>query len=258
MTQSTAIEILNLSICYKSPTRVKVPFLPISVIRQISNTAVNNVSVTIKSNRITALLGKNGSGKTSIIKSLIGFKDPSQGEVRIFGKSPRDVANEVGFCFGGSLIYHRLTARENLEFFGKLYGVKDLKNRIEELAKQLELSENLDQMVESFSYGMKAKVALARALLHRPKLIILDEPTLGIDFEMATLIRRSIKTLNCTILLTTHYMEEVEELADDIIIIDHGKIIFSGTREETLSCFKAKSISEAFHLALQPLTKSAA
>ncbi|MCB0405773.1 MAG: ABC transporter ATP-binding protein, partial [Bdellovibrionales bacterium] len=148
----------------------------------------------------------------------------------------------------GSLVYHRLTGRENLEYFGKLYGVQNLDRRIYQLAELLRLEKNLDQLVESYSFGMKVKLALARSMVHSPELLILDEPTLGIDLQLATQIRDFVKNLNCSVLLTTHYMEEAELLAEDVCIIDHGKILASGSKENVLRKFKVQTIPQVFSL----------
>lgn len=244
-----AIEVKDVFFHYWTPRREAIfRNLPFSLKRIIyeKKTALDGVSVTIQPNRITALLGRNGSGKTTLIKLLCGVRTPESGQIRIFGQSVIDGRNRMGVCLGSTLIYHRLTARENLEYFGRLYGVQKLNSRIEELSELLELHDVLDNIVESFSFGMKAKLALARSLIHSPDLLILDEPTLGIDLHLATQLRKFVRSLKCTVLLTTHYMEEAQSLADDLCLIDKGKIQAFGTKEFIFNKYQAQGVSEVF------------
>lgn len=245
--ESLAIELEDVWFHYLTP--VKVPLLPKLrlPLRRVAlqrHVALKGVSLGIRPGRITALLGRNGSGKTTLIRLATGARLPSAGTVRVFGQSPWLHRHELGLCLGNSLVYHRLTAWENLEYFGKLYGVPRLKDRIEELSELLGLTSHLHKMVESYSFGMKAKLALARAMVHSPRILILDEPTLGIDIELALQIRRFIRSLTCTVLLTTHYMEEAETLADDLCLIDSGTILACGERGEVLRKFAAGSVPE--------------
>lgn len=250
-----AVTVEDLFFYYVTPSKRTLirglPFKRISFERKV---ALDHVGLSIAPNRITALMGKNGSGKTTLIKVISGARFPQGGEVKVFGQAPKRVKDRIGLCLGGTLVYHRLTARENLEYFAKLYNVQNMNRKIEELAELLGLAPHLDQMVETFSFGMKAKLALARAMVHEPQLLILDEPTLGIDFHIAQQIRQFIRGLQCTVLLTTHYMEEAEMLADDLIIINSGKIIDQGTKSEVLRRYSSSSVGEAFSRAVLPPT----
>ncbi len=251
MPSPLAVDVSNLFFYYLTPRKERVfSALPFKRLVFEKKYALENVNFSMRENRITALLGKNGSGKTTLIKLLIGARTAQSGTVKVFGDSPSKAKSRIGICLGGTLVYHRLTGRENLEYFGKLYNVRDLSIRIEELSDMLDLGKNLDQLVESYSYGMKTKLALARAMVHRPELLILDEPTLGIDIHIALQIRNFIKNLNCTVLLTTHYMEEAQALADDLCIIDSGKIINQGEKPAVLKTYGAIDTADAFIKAL--------
>jgi ABC-type multidrug transport system ATPase subunit len=244
-----AIEIQDLFFSYLTPRKeayIKGVPLPFKKVVNDKKIALNGINLKMEAGKITALLGRNGSGKTSLIKLISGTRTPDSGEIKIFGLPPLYARHRMGVCLGGTLIYHRLTARENLEYFGRLYNVPNVPKRIKELTDMLELDSVLDNMVETFSFGMKAKLAIARSLIHSPELLILDEPTLGIDLHLATQLRNFIRNLKCTVLLTTHYMEEAQELADDLCLIDKGKITDLGPKDVILGKYHAKGVSEAF------------
>jgi len=246
-----AIQAEDLYFYYLTPQKQRLfSKLPFKTIVFEKKVALNHVSLTVAPGKITALMGKNGSGKTSLIKIITGARFAQGGNVKVFGLSPNRVKERVGLCLGGTLVYHRLSGRENLEYFGKLYNVAKLDDRIDELASVLGLSANMDQMVETYSFGMKAKLALARSMIHSPDLLILDEPTLGIDFQLAVQIRKFIRDLKCTVLLTTHYMEEAEMLADDICIIDKGKMLDQGSKSQVMKKYGAATLAEAFTTAV--------
>nr|WP_207755094.1 ABC transporter ATP-binding protein [Alkaliphilus hydrothermalis] len=203
--------------------------------------AVDNVSLTIPEGDIFGLLGPNGAGKTTLINTMLGLTELNEGEIRIFGEnfrtSERMIKQNIGIVPQDLAIYNELTAYENLQFFGKLYGLKGglLKERIEEALKFTGLWEKRKVLPKRFSGGMKRRLNIACAILHRPKLIIMDEPTVGIDPQSRNQILESIKKLNemgSTIIYTSHYMEEVEEICNNITIIDHGKVIAQGTKDE--------------------------
>ena len=198
-------------------------------------TAVDGVSLQIKRGEVFGLLGPNGAGKTTTIRMLCTLLEPTSGTARVNDFDIIQDANRVRQSLGTVLagersIYWKLTARENLEYFAALYHVppKSAKARVSELLERMELSERADELVEKYSTGMKQRVAISRALLARPPILLLDEPTLGLDPQAARKVRQLIDELRNeghTILLTTHYMEEADQLSDRIGIIDQGKII---------------------------------
>lgn len=191
--------------------------------------AVDDISLKIKEGEIYGLLGPNGAGKTTTIKMLVGLLTPKEGRIIIDGRSPEEAWDRIGVMFGFSMIYYRMTGYDNLKFFGKLYKVPDLNRRIRELSSFLELGPWLNSYVEHYSSGMKSKLALARALLHDPDILFLDEPTLGLDPKISIQIRQLIKDMDKTVIITTHYMEEANDLCDRIGIMNSGKLI----REDT-------------------------
>jgi ABC-2 type transport system ATP-binding protein len=198
-------------------------------------TAVDGVSLQIQQGEVFGLLGPNGAGKSTTIRMLCTLLEPTSGTARVNGYDIRKQANQVrqslGIVLGGERsIYWKLTARENLAYFASLYHIPPLaaRRRIEELLKRMNLSERADDLVEKYSSGMKQRVAIARSLLANPPVILLDEPTLGLDPQAARGVRELVKELQAeghTILLTTHYMEEADQLSERIGIIDQGKII---------------------------------
>lgn len=252
---NSAIQIRSVFFSYRTPHKedyFKGVSLPIKKVTTCDKQVLTDVNLDIEENKITALLGRNGSGKTTLIKLITGARTPAKGKITVLGKNPVAARGEVGVCFGGSLIYNRLTARENLEYFARLYGIEDPNRRIEELGELLEISDVLDDMIESYSFGMKMKVAVARSLIHNPKVLILDEPTLGLDIQLAVSLRKFIQNLKCTTILTTHYMEEAQELADNLCFIDHGKIHAAGTKQVVLEKYNTSTVSQAFLEATSP------
>ncbi len=206
--------------------------------------AVDHLDLTIPQNMLFGLVGPNGAGKTTTIKLLSTLLLPEEGTAYVNGfditKQANQVRSSIGVVTGGERgLYWRLTGRENLLFFARLYGVREDKARprIEELLKLVELEDRADDNVEKYSRGMKQRLHLIRGLVHDPPILLLDEPTLGLDPNSAVVIRDFIKEKlqkeqGKTILLTTHYMEEADQLCDQIAVIDHGKIIANGTPNE--------------------------
>ncbi|MBS3062768.1 MAG: ABC transporter ATP-binding protein [Candidatus Diapherotrites archaeon] len=192
-------------------------------------TALNGVSLKIKRGEVFGLLGPNGSGKTTFIKILTGLLQPTQGKVLIHGKPAEQNLRRIGVMFGFNMIYYRLTGYANLKYSAKLYKVKNYKQRINELARMLGLENWLYSYVENYSLGMKSKLALARALIHDPEILFLDEPTLGLDPKISLSLREDIREMDKTIIITTHNMEEANELCDRIGIIKNGSLIRVGT-----------------------------
>jgi ABC-2 type transport system ATP-binding protein len=203
--------------------------------------AVDGVSFDIYKGEVFGLLGPNGAGKTTTIKMITGLLRPTSGSVYVNGvdvdKKPMEALSNIGTVLAGDRsIYWKLTGRENLEYFAALYGCdkKETKKRTEKVLDRLGLTEKADELVEKFSTGMKQKVALGKALIPEAPVLLLDEPTLGLDPQSALNLREiilDIKKEGRTVLLTTHYMEEADFLCDRIAIVDGGKIIALDTPE---------------------------
>ena len=203
--------------------------------------AVNSVSFTIRKGEIFSLLGPNGAGKTTTISMISTLLLPTKGDAFVMGhsvrKDPMAVKKSIGVVPQDIALYEDMTARENLAFWGRMYGLRGnaLKSRINEVLKIISLEERQKGMIGKFSGGMKRRVNIGVALLHKPDLIIMDEPTVGVDPQSRRNILDSVKELNrqgCTVLYTTHYMEEAQELSDRIAIMDHGQVIANGTHLE--------------------------
>lgn len=206
--------------------------------------AVDHLNLNIDEGEIFGLLGPNGAGKTSVINAIMGLIGIDGGEIKIFDKSlndfEREIKKSIGIVPQDIAVFEDLTAYENLAFFGKLYQLRGdlLKKRVEEALHFTGLWERRKEFPKKYSGGMKRRLNIACALVHQPKLIIMDEPTVGIDPQSRKHIIESVKTLNqkgSTIIYTSHYMEEVEELCTRIAIMDHGRIIALGTKEELTS-----------------------
>lgn len=203
--------------------------------------AVQGVSFDVKQGEIFSLLGPNGAGKTTTISMLSCLLRPDAGDARIMGHSIRSDAMGVKTVLGvvpqEIALYEDLTARENLTFWGKMYGLRGsaLKSRVNEVLDVIGLRERAGERVSKYSGGMKRRVNIGVALLHKPKVIYMDEPTVGIDPQSRRNILDSVVALKdqgMTVLYTTHYMEEAQELSDHIAIMDHGKMVACGTHEE--------------------------
>lgn len=208
-----------------------------------SKLALDHVDLEIREGEIVGLLGPNGAGKTTLIHSLAGLIKIDSGEIQVIGKSQQkhliDIKRELGLVTQDITIFEDLTAWENLAFFGGIYGLKgsELKARIEETLQFVGLSDRAKNLPVSFSGGMKRRLNIACALTHRPKLLIMDEPTVGIDPQSRNHILESVRELQrrgTTILYTTHYMEEVQSIASRIIIMDQGHVIAQGTLDELI------------------------
>jgi ABC-2 type transport system ATP-binding protein len=218
--------------------------------------AVNDISFTVESGKIFAFLGPNGAGKTTTIKMLTTLLEPTTGEVTVNNfnlKKERDqVRHSFGIVFQDPSLDDDLTAYENMEFHAILYGEAKATRRvrIEELLKLVDLWDRKDSYVKTFSGGMKRRLEIARSLIHTPKIIFLDEPTVGLDPQTRNHIWSYVVNLSkkegVTVFLTTHYMEEADKMADHVVIIDHGKIIGSGTAEELKKNTGTESLEEAF------------
>ncbi|GHT09335.1 ABC transporter ATP-binding protein [Bacteroidia bacterium] len=225
--QPAAIEIKDLSKTYKGNT------FP----------AVSHFSLIISQGEILGLLGPNGAGKTTLIHILCGLRSFKEGEVNICGYSLqhqlREIKSLIGVVPQDIALYPALTAYENLKVFGGIMGLKgaELKNRIDELLVFFRLEQSKHRRIEHFSGGMKRRINLIAGLLHRPKILFLDEPTVGVDVQSKTLILENLKEINregSTLVYTSHYMEEAESLCTQVAFIDEGKLICLGTPEELI------------------------
>jgi len=204
-------------------------------------TAVAGVDLRIEPGEIFGLLGPNGAGKSTTIRMLCTLLEPTSGTARVNGydivKQANDVRRSLGTVLAGERsIYWKLSGRENLEYFAALYHIPaaSARKRIEELIERMEIKDRANELVEKYSTGMRQRIAIAKALLARPPILLLDEPTLGLDPQAARRLRELIAELKQeghTILLTTHYMEEADQLSDRIGIIDQGRIIALDTPE---------------------------
>ena len=203
--------------------------------------AVQGVSFDVHAGEIFSLLGPNGAGKTTTISMISCLLQPTQGDALVMGNSvtgdPMAVKEAIGVVPQEIALYDDLSARENLTFWGKMYGLRGnpLRQRVDEVLEVIGLTERQKGRVSKFSGGMQRRLNIGIALLHRPQVIIMDEPTVGIDPQSRRNILDSVKELNrqgATVLYTTHYMEEAQELSDHIAIMDHGKLIAYGTHAE--------------------------
>ena len=219
-------------------------------------TAVDNIAFDVAKGEIFAFLGPNGAGKTTTIKMLTTLLRPTSGSVSLDGLDPvthqTAARKQFGIVFQDPSVDDELTAYENMDFHGVLYSVprKLRQERIEALLKLFELWDRRKDQVKQFSGGMRRRLEIARSLLHTPKIIFLDEPTLGLDPQTRNQLWNHIQKLNneeqVTVFLTTHYMEEAERVAHRIAIIDHGKIIAQGTPDELKAQTGTESLEEAF------------
>lgn len=218
--------------------------------------AVDDISFNVKRGEIFAFLGPNGAGKTTTIKMLTTLINPTSGKILINGFDPTKQQHEArasfGIVFQDPSLDDELTAYENMDLHGMLYKVKikDRKERIEQLLNFVELWDRRDDLVKHFSGGMKRRLEIARGFLHHPKILFLDEPTIGLDPQTRNHIWNYLKKMNqeegITVFLTTHYMEEADKVSDRIAVIDHGKIIAQGTSEELEKQTNTNSLEEAF------------
>lgn len=219
-------------------------------------TAVDDISFDVGKGEIFAFLGPNGAGKSTTIKMLTTLLSPTSGSMSINGQDPSHAQDAVrksfGIVFQDPSLDDDLTVMENMELHAALYSVdpKTRKGRITELLKFVDLADKVKWMVKTFSGGMKRRLEIARGLLHHPKILFLDEPTIGLDPQtrnhMWTYLKNVNKKEGMTVFFTTHYMDEAEKNADRIVVIDHGKIIAQGTPIELKKKTNSKTLEDAF------------
>jgi ABC-2 type transport system ATP-binding protein len=218
-------------------------------------TAVDGLSLEIEKGELFGLLGPNGAGKTTVIKVLCGLLEPTSGSVHVGGydvrKETAKVKELIGVCPQDTAAYPFLSGRENVELFGNLHNMpkEKLRKNTEELLEKMSLSEDADRRLGKYSGGMKRRINLIMALVHDPETAFLDEPTVAMDPQSRHAVWDFIRELGNrgkTIILTTHYMEEAEELCDRVGIIDHGKLIALGSPRQLRDKFKAKDLEEVF------------
>jgi sodium transport system ATP-binding protein len=217
--------------------------------------AVRGISFEVRDGEITGLLGPNGAGKTTTLRMLYSLLPPDQGEIRIDGLDPtRDamaIKRTLGVVPDSRGLYTRMSARENIAYYGQLHSMsrKDINSRIEELVGTLDMADFIDRRTEGFSQGQRVKVAIARAMVHKPQTVMLDEPSNGLDVMSTRALRRYIldlKNSGHSVILSTHIMQEVAALCDRIVIIANGRIAANGTAEELLLKSGSDSLEDAF------------
>ncbi|MDH5438408.1 MAG: ATP-binding cassette domain-containing protein [Candidatus Bathyarchaeota archaeon] len=218
-------------------------------------TAVDGLSLEVEKGELFGLLGPNGAGKTTTINVLCGLLEPTSGSVRVGGCDAQKELNKVkeliGVCPQDTAVFSYLTGRENVELFGNLHAMpkEKLKKNTEELLRKLDLLDDANRRVGKYSGGMRRRLNLIMALVNDPEIAFLDEPTVAMDVQSRHAVWDFIKDLkkqNKTVILTTHYMEEAEELCDRVGIIDYGKLIALGTPEQLKDKFGAKNLEKVF------------
>ena len=219
-----------------------------------SKEAVKNISFNIKENEILGLLGPNGSGKTTTIGMLLGLLKPTAGEIKIdnmnFERNRIEILSKINFISPYIELPKKLTVKQNLTVYGKLYNIKNLKERIQYLTDQLRLGELLDRVTGELSSGQKNRASLAKALINNPKVLFLDEPTASLDPEIGDFVRsflESYKKRNkISILLASHNMSEVSRLCKSVLMMKNGLIIDEGTPEFLINKHGRKNLEEVF------------
>jgi len=217
--------------------------------------AVDGVSFTARDGEITGLLGPNGAGKTTTLRMLYTLMTPDRGQVLVDGidaaVDPLGVRRQLGVLPDARGLYKRLTARENIDYFGRLHGLPEdlLASRREALVKALEMDDIADRRTEGFSQGQRVKTAIARALVHDPRNVILDEPTNGLDVMATRALRQFMARLKAEgrcVLFSSHIMQEVAALCDRIVILGAGRVVAQGTAAELIAKAGAATLEDAF------------
>ncbi|OGB86763.1 multidrug ABC transporter ATP-binding protein [candidate division WOR-1 bacterium RIFCSPLOWO2_02_FULL_46_20] len=228
-----------------------------NLVKYFKNTkAIDDISFSVGAGECFSLLGPNGAGKTTTLNILSTLLKPTAGKALVAGfdvaKQKNEVRQSIGIVFQEPALDSKLTGKENLEFHAMMYGIKPSirDERIKSLLQLVELTEKAETLVQNYSGGMKRRLEIARGLIHRPKVLFLDEPTLGLDSQTRRLIWDYIKKLNkendVTIILTTHYMEEADFLCDRIAIIDRGKIVVNDSPANLKKLHNTNSLDDVF------------
>lgn len=224
-------------------------------------TALDNVSFTLNDGEITGLLGLNGAGKSTLMRLIYGLLQPSMGEVWVnqyqVSQNPNAARQQLGVLPDDTGLYKRLSARENIRYFGELQGLQGdaMEQSINQLIDWLGMANIADRRAEGFSLGERMKTALARALVHQPQHVLLDEPTNGLDVITTRAVRRLLHELKMQgrcVIFSSHLMHEVSGLCDRIMVISHGKILADGNLEAILEAGKSHNLEEAFVNLVQP------
>jgi ABC-2 type transport system ATP-binding protein len=216
--------------------------------------AVDDLTFTVPPGAVLGLLGGNGAGKTTTISMLLGLLEPTAGEIQVLGVDMRRhryaALPRMNFSSPYVDLPHRLTVRQNLQFYGRLYGVKKLRQRIEEIAEHMQVRQFLDRQTGKLSAGQKTRVALAKALINKPDVLLLDEPTASLDPDTADWVRTYLKDYqaetHATILLASHNMGEVERLCDDVLLLQAGRVFDRGAPRELIERFGREDMEEVF------------
>lgn len=214
--------------------------------------AVDAISFTAKPGRILGFLGPNGAGKSTTMKMITGYLTPTSGEAEICGKSiltdPIAIKRQIGYLPENTPLYNEMYVKEFLAFVAETYGLKNVKGRVEEVIMQVGLTQEQHKKISMLSKGYKQRVGLAQAIIHQPQVLVLDEPTSGLDPNQLADIRVLIRNLGAekTVIISTHIMQEVEALCDDIIIINKGGVVANASIAELKGQFPSKTLEEIF------------
>jgi len=215
---------------------------------------IKNISFKVKKNSIVGILGKNGAGKTTLLGMLLGLITPTKGDVYIFGKNlkfnKKEILSDINFQSPYVDLPKKMTVEQNLSFYSRLYGVKNFNNVIETLANDLKINDLLKKNYGSLSAGQKTKINLCKALLNKPKLLLLDEPTASLDPETSIFIRNYLieyqKNNSSSILITSHNLNEVQAMCSNIILLKSGEIVSQGNINQILKNYNYKTLIELF------------